>query len=424
MQVSAPRGTADILPGKIERWQWVQSIARTVLARYGYSEIVTPVFEHTELFVRGIGDTTDVVNKEMYTFLDKGNRQITLRPEGTASVVRAYLEHNMSAGPQPVKLFYIGPIFRYERPQAGRYRQFYQMGVEALGSADPALDAEMIILPIEIFRLLGLRNFLVKLNSIGCPVCRQQYRAALQAHIAPVLASLCDTCRGRYETNPLRILDCKSEQCQAAVAAAPRSVDYLCADCQTHFTQVQALLTAVGIPFVLDERLVRGLDYYTRTVFEVQSPDLGAQSALGGGGRYDGLVEACGGKPTPSVGFAVGLERVVEALEKQGNAPDLQRTTDVFVAPLGAAARVSAFTLVQQLRQAGFTVETDYLQRSMKSQMKAADRLAARWVLILGEDELAREVVQLRDMQAGTQEEAPLATAAHILLERLEHTQH
>ncbi len=418
MQLQAPRGTADILPGQVEKWQWLQAELHAVFAGYGYKEIITPIFEHTELFVRGIGDTTDVVSKEMYTFADKKGRSLTLRPEGTASVVRAYLEHNMAAWPQPVKLYYIGPSFRYETPQAGRYRQFHQFGAEALGSADPALDAEMIIISIAIYQRLGVRDFLVKLNSIGCPECRARHRAALQQHLAPVLERLCETCRSRYEKNPLRILDCKNEVCQALTADAPRTTAFLCPDCQAHFARVQQLLQAAGIAFELDERLVRGLDYYTRTVFEVHSADLGAQSALSGGGRYDGLVEACGGKPAPGVGFAAGLERALEVMDRQGITPPHGRGTDVFVVTLGQAVQVDAFILVQQLRQAGLLVETDYLQRSMKAQMKAADRLGVPWVLILGEDELARRVVQVRDMRTSTQTEAPLAAVAGMLIDR------
>lgn len=418
MQLRAPRGTSDILPGEVERWQWLQQEARTVFTRYGYREIITPVFEHTELFVRGIGEATDVVNKEMYTFTDKGGRSITLRPEGTASVVRAYLEHNMAAWPQPVKLYYFTSGFRYEKPQAGRYRQFHQLGAEALGSADPTLDAEMIAIPIEIYRRLGLGNFLVKLNSIGCPQCRHTYREALISHLTPNLARLCSTCRNRYELNPLRILDCKSAQCQQAIENVPRSVDFLCDECQHHFSLVQTYLNEMAIPFVLDDRLVRGLDYYSRTVFEVQSNDLGAQSSICGGGRYDGLVEECGGPATPGVGFASGIERVIEALARQNKNPSRTNEVQVFVASLGAAARLPTFKLVHQLRQAGLIVETDYLQRSLKAQLKAANRLGASTVVIVGEDELAKGVVQVRNMQTATQEELPLPQVVNILINR------
>ncbi|NLN19911.1 MAG: histidine--tRNA ligase [Firmicutes bacterium] len=415
MLVKAPRGTADLLPGQIERWRWVEEVARDVFRQFGYAEIVTPIFEHTELFERGIGDTTDVVNKQMYTFLDRGQRSLTLRPEGTASVVRAYLEHHMYSGPQPVKLFYIGPIFRYERPQAGRYRQFHQLGAEALGSQDPALDVEMIAMSIEIFRRLGLADFLVHINSIGCEVCRPAYKDALRAYLQPKLDGLCRTCFERYEKNPLRILDCKVAACQDAAKGAPRSVDYLCESCREHFDAVQKYLDALGISYELNEMLVRGLDYYTKTVFEVESRSLGAQSALLGGGRYDGLVEECGGPSTPAVGFAAGMERAMLALEEQGIQAPSTRGVDAFVVAFANDKRGQVLALVHQLRQAGLVVETDYLQRSMKAQMKAASRMNAARVIICGEDELSRDVVQLRDMTSGVQEEVPLAT----LVERL-----
>lgn len=407
MQVKAPRGTLDFLPGKVELWQYLQETARDVFTHYGYEEIITPIFEYTELFQRGIGETTDVVNKQMYTFTDRGERSLTLRPEGTASVVRAYLEHKLNAVPQPVKLFYMGPIFRYERPQAGRYRQFHQLGAEAIGSQDPALDVEMIAMSIEILRRLGLGHFLVHLNSIGCPVCRPAYREALRAHLAPALDTLCPTCRERYDKNPLRILDCKVDECHQAALGAPHSVDTLCDDCAEHYRHVKEYLDALGIAYMQDDLLVRGLDYYTKTVFEVESQDLGAQSALSGGGRYDGLVEECGGPPVPGVGFAAGMERILLVLEEQGIKAPYEQGVDAFVVSLGDSIRAHALNLVHRLRQAGLRVETDYLNRSMKAQMKAADRLKARRVLIVGEDEVARGVVQVRNMQAGVQEEAP-----------------
>lgn len=410
MQVRAPRGTTDFLPGEVERWQWLQDVTRSVFGQYGYSEIITPIFEYTELFQRGIGETTDVVNKQMYTFTDRGNRSLTLRPEGTASVVRSYLERKLYSGVQPVKLFYIGPIFRYERPQAGRYRQFHQLGAEAIGSPDPALDVEMIAMSIEIFRRLGLGNFEVRMNSIGCSECRPAYRRALRAHLEPQLEQLCATCRERYDKNPLRILDCKLEGCQAAAAGGPRSLSFLCDECVRHFALVREYLEALGISYQLDEMLVRGLDYYTKTVFEVESSDLGAQAALAGGGRYDGLVAECGGPPTPGVGFAAGMERAMLALAEQGIVGPPARPVDAFVVSLGpTAVRAAALALVQSLRQAGLVVETDYLERSMKAQMKAAGRLGVTRVLIVGEDEFARGVVQVRDMRAGVQEEVPLA---------------
>lgn len=415
MQVIAPRGTMDFLPGKVELWQYIAQTARTVFAQYGYEEIITPIFEHTELFLRGIGETTDVVNKQMYTFTDRGDRSITLRPEGTASVVRAYLEHKLHAAPQPVKLFYMGPIFRYERPQAGRYRQFHQFGAEALGSRDPALDVEMIAMSIEILRRLGLGNFLVHINSIGCPECRPKFRQVLRDHLAPQLDHLCPTCLERYEKNPLRILDCKNATCKAAAAGAPHAVDYLCAECAAHYANVRKYLAALNIAYQQNDLLVRGLDYYTKTVFEVESLDLGAQSAMCGGGRYDGLVEECGGPPTPGVGFAAGMERILLVLEEQGIKPPDQAGVDAFVICLGETVRAQGLMIVQSLRQAGLKAETDYGARSIKAQMKAADRLKAAKVLILGEDEAARGVVQVRTMGTGTQIEVPVSqVVAHL----------
>jgi histidyl-tRNA synthetase len=384
-------------------------VSREVFSRYGYAEINTPIFEYTELFLRGIGDTTDVVSKQMYTFTVKDDKSYTLRPEGTASVVRSYLEHGLGAAPQPVKLFYIGPIFRHERPQKGRYRQFHQLGAEAIGSQDPALDAEMIVMSMEILQKLGLGNFLVNINSIGCPVCRPTYRQALRDHISPSLAKVCPTCQERFEKNPLRILDCKIAACKEVADGAPKSIDYLCPECQTHYAQVCEYLDAFKITYRQNDLLVRGLDYYTKTVYEVESLDLGAQSALSGGGRYDGLVAELGGPATPAVGFASGMERILLVLEEQGIKSPHSTAVDVFVISLGDAVRTQALVITQQLRQAGLKVETDYLGRSMKSQMKQADRLGAKYVLILGEDELAKGVVQVRDMQDSAQTEVPLS---------------
>jgi histidyl-tRNA synthetase len=318
--------------------------------------------------------------------------------------------------PQPVKLFYIGPIFRYERPQAGRYRQFHQLGAEALGSQDPALDVEMIAMSIEILRRLGLGNFLVHINSIGCPVCRPKYRQALRDHLAPNLEAICPTCRERYDKNPLRVLDCKVDECRTAAMGAPRSIDYLCPECAEHHAKVIAYLSELGIAYQQNDLLVRGLDYYTKTVFEVESLDLGAQSALAGGGRYDGLVEECGGSPTPGVGFAAGMERMLLVLEEQGIKPPKKQDADVFVVSLGSTVRLKALAIVQKLRQAGLKVETDYLGRSMKSQIKQADRLGTMKVIILGDEELARGVVQVRDMQGGGQEEVPINSVLQCLL--------
>jgi len=402
--ISAPRGTADILPAEALRWQELERAARAVFDAYGYGEIRTPIFEHTELFERGIGEATDVVDKEMYTFQDRGERSLTLRPEGTAGVVRAFLEHRMDKGALPVKLYYMGPMFRYERPQAGRARQFHQLGAEALGTADPAADAEMIRMPAALLRRLGVAEFEILLNSIGCPRCRPPYVERLRAHLADRLDQLCANCRTRYHRNPLRLLDCKREGCQRATADVPLLLDALCDECAAHFQRVREYVEDGGLAYRLAPRLVRGLDYYTKTVFELVSPALGAQDALGGGGRYDGLVETLGGPPTPGVGFAAGMERILLVMAKHRPAPEPPRPAAMIIHH-GAAARRIAVRLSGQLRDAGLRVELDYLDRSLRAQMKQADRLQARRAVIIGEDEAARGVVRVRDMATGDERE-------------------
>lgn len=408
MLINGPRGTKDILPDTVAQWTHVEKVIRELCARYGYHEIRTPIFEHTELFLRGIGETTDVVEKEMYTFTDRGERSLTLRPENTASVVRSYLQNKLYAADALVKLFYIGSMFRYDRPQAGRYREFHQFGVEALGEASPAVDAEIIVLAVEFLRALGLQELKLHLNSVGCPKCRPVYRERLQEFFRPHLEELCTDCRSRFERNPLRLLDCKNEHCHALAEGAPRITDCLCDECRTHFAEVQSYLTAAGIPFELDANLVRGLDYYTKTAFEVKYTPLGAQSAVAGGGRYDGLVEEVGGPPTPGIGFAVGLERVLLALEKQGLLPEEREAVDVFVVALGEEARIPAFKLLYELRAAKLSAAMDFAGRSMKAQMKQANKSGARYAVILGEDELARHEAVVRDMAQSTQESCSL----------------
>ncbi len=412
-KITAPRGTYDILPGESRRWQYIEDAVRRVFQAYGYEEIRTPVFEHTELFVRGIGDTTDVVQKEMYTFTDRGDRSLTLRPEGTASVVRAYLERKLHAEPQPIKFFYIFPMFRYERPQAGRYRQFYQFGAECIGSSDPITDVEMIAAPVQLLRTLGLGSFEVQLNSIGCPQCRPTHRQILVEWLKQREDKLCATCRERMERNPLRVLDCKVETCQEATQGAPCSSEHLCTECADHFAEVQEYLRVLDIPFTVNPRLVRGLDYYTKTVFEIVSTDVGAQSALLGGGRYDGLVEEVGGKSTPAVGFAAGMERILMALQARGIEVPINLDYDVYVAPLGAGARPKAVELAFALRNRGLRVDVDYGGRSLKAQMKTANRDNVKLTVILGEEELHRGVAALRDMETGQQEEVALDDIVH-----------
>lgn len=417
--MKAPRGTRDILPEEAAAWRRLEEAARTVADRFGYGEIRTPLFESTDLFVRGVGETTDVVEKQMYTFADRRGRSLTLRPEGTAPVVRAYLERNMAARPAPVKLFYIGPMFRYEKPQAGRSRQFHQFGAEAIGSADPGLDVEMIALPVMILQEAGLSGFEVELNSIGCPVCRPAYRERLLEHLRPKVDAMCRVCVQRLERNPLRVLDCKEEGCRNAAAEAPLAVDFLCAECEAALGSVKEGLADIGIPYVLNGRLVRGLDYYTRTVFEVRSSALGAQDALAGGGRYDGLVEAYGGPSTPAVGFAAGMERVLLALEETGAGKAAPAGLDVFVVSASEPLRRRVRSLAHRLRTAGRSVELDYEGRSLKGQMKAAARSGAAFVVIVGEAELEKGAVGVRRMADGAQEEVPLDQLEDWLERRL-----
>lgn len=404
MLTTRPRGTNDLLPGEVEKWQYLESLIRLICAEYGYSEIRTPIFEHTELFLRGVGDTTDIVEKEMYTFTDRGDRSITLRPEGTASAVRAYLEDKLYAGPQPVKLFYTGPMFRYDRPQAGRFRQFHQFGVEVFGSHDPAVDAEVMAMAMDLYRRLGLKNLELHINSVGCPDCRPVLRQKLQDFFRPHLENLCKNCRDRFEKNPLRILDCKEGHCGEIGANAPTTIDCLCEGCAGHFERVKQYLDLLNVPYVVDRRLVRGLDYYTHTAFEIMAPDIGAQSSIGGGGRYNGLVETCGGPPTPGIGYALGMERIILAMERQGLAMPGASGPDVFVVTAGQTAAIEAFKLLFKLRSAGFSADKDYLNRSLKAQMKYAGKTGARFAVIIGEEELKQGVVLVRDMGAGEQE--------------------
>ena len=404
MLIERPRGTKDILPDAVGNWRYAEEKVRDICKKYGFREIRTPLFEHTELFQRGIGDTTDVVEKEMYSFTDRGGRSVTLRPENTAAAVRAYLQNKLYADSQLTKLFYIGSMFRYDRPQAGRQREFHQFGVEALGVASPAVDAEVILLATRLLQSLGLKNLSLSINSVGCPKCRPVYRKALQDFLAPKLDGMCDNCKSRFDRNPLRLLDCKEEKCHQLNAGAPEIADCLCDECRDHFEKLKSYLTALGLKYELDPRLVRGLDYYTKTAFEIKYDNLGAQSAVCGGGRYDGLVEEIGGPATPAVGFAVGLERVLLVLEEQGLLPDSEEKLDVYMVSLGESAKQTAFALTDELRQAGLVVEADLAGRSMKAQMKSADKSGAHFAILIGEDEVASETVQFRDLKAGTQE--------------------
>ena len=412
MLTNAPRGTKDILPDTVGDWNYVEGEIRELCRRFGYREIRTPIFEHTELFQRGIGEGTDVVDKEMYTFTDRGERSITLRPENTASAVRAYLQNKLYAQSNLVKLFYIGSMFRYDRPQAGRMREFHQFGVEALGEANPAVDAEVILLAMNLLEGLGLKDLELSINSVGCPKCRSKYRIMLQDFFRDKLDDLCEDCRSRFERSPLRILDCKKDSDKPYMADAPKITDCLCEECAEHFAKLKELLVSAGVKFSHDPRLVRGLDYYTKTAFEIKYPPLGAQSAVAGGGRYDGLIEEMGGNPTPAVGFATGLERLLLALESQNLLPAKNRSVDAYVVALGDAAQAEGFKLLNSLRQQGLSAAMDFAGRSMKAQMKQANKLGARYSVILGDDEIAEGVVMLRSMEGSSQEKIPLADVA------------
>lgn len=408
----APRGTRDVLPSETPKWQSLESTFRETCALHGFGEIRTPTFEHTDLFTRNLGETTDVVSKEMYTFETRGGKSLTLRPEGTAPAIRAYVQHNLGAILPVAKLYYIARAFRYERPQAGRYREHTQLGVEAIGSIDPAVDAEVISLAARFFTAVGVDKFELKLNSIGCPDCRPGYRKALIEYASGEVAKLCGTCLVRYEQNPLRMLDCKEEGCKAVLANAPRMADHLCEECAEHFANVRSYLTEMGIDFVLDPTLVRGFDYYTKTAFEFVSGELGAQNAIGGGGRYDNLVEEIGGRSTPAIGFGLGLDRLVLTLDAMGVEPPMDKSGTVFVAGLGEAGHAAAVKIVFDLRGQGVAADMDYTGRSLKAQMKIADKLKARFVVIIGEDEIANGVASVREMASSEQQTVPIAELA------------
>jgi histidyl-tRNA synthetase len=412
MSVGRVRGTHDILPEEVGRWRRIEETFRGIARRFNYREIRFPILEHTELFARGIGEATEVVQKEMYTFSDRKGRSLTLRPEGTASVVRAYLEHGLQTTEPFQKLYYLGPMFRYEKPQKGRQRQFHQYGVEAIGSLDPTLDVEVIDLAWALMTELGLGGLWLRLNSIGCAADRERYREVLRQHFEGSLDSMCDDCRRRHEENPLRILDCKEERCQSAISTAPGSADHLCAECADHFAEVRRLLDALGLPYELDPRLVRGLDYYTRTVFELLSRDLGAQDSLLGGGRYDDLVESLGGPPIPAVGFAGGTERLALVAEEHGADLAEEETLDLFFATIGKEGLDLGMRLAKELRSEGLAVDLDHRGRALRKQMDRANRLAASYLLVLGDDETASRQGRIKHMESGTETEIDLTVQA------------
>jgi histidyl-tRNA synthetase len=399
-----PRGTQDILPQEQPYWRYIQQAAEATALLYGYERIDTPVFEEAGLFVRTVGAGTDIVEKEMYTFTDLGGGQMTLRPEGTAPVCRAYIEHGMASLPQPVKLFYQAPIFRYERPQAGRFRQHHQFGFEAIGDADASLDAEVIDMAWRFFATLGLKNLTLQINSIGCPGCRPAYLTKLEEYFVPRQDALCEDCKLRLKKNTLRLLDCKKPGCQPLAAQAPRSVDNLCPECSAHFEQLKRGLTTLKLPFELNSSMVRGLDYYTKTVFEIQPEEERGQSTIAGGGRYDGLIEELGGKPTPGVGFASGIERIILNLKKQNVVLAGLAKPSVFVVWMGHEAGDAAVKLISDLRESDISAVTAYTPRSMKAQLRQADGAGCHFAAIIGEEELAQGFVTLRDMRTARQE--------------------
>ena len=408
MAINGVKGFNDILPGEVEKWQHIEATARRVFELYGLSEIRIPILEKTELFQRSIGDATDIVEKEMYSFEDKGGNRVTMRPEGTASVMRAFIEHKMHAIDPVQRLYYMGPMFRYERPQKGRYRQFHQIGAEVTGVAAPTVDAQVLTMLSHFFAELGLSEPSLQINSLGCPACRPVYREALKSFLLSRIELLCEDCDRRYQTNPLRALDCKSPGCQEATKGAPAMLEYLCPDCAEHFDKTKRFLDLVGTKYTINERMVRGLDYYTRTTFEMVTTLLGSQSAVAAGGRYDGLISELGGPSLPGIGFAIGVERIALLLADK----EFARRPDLFIAALGEPAHAEAFRLMTALQREGCAVEIDYEGKSLKSQMRRADKFKSRFTLIIGGDELERGTAPLKEMDGGTQAEVALDAAA------------
>lgn len=403
-----PKGTEDVLPKDAYRWQFLENIFREEAAAFGYKEIRTPVFEHTNLFERGVGSTTDVVQKEMYTFETKGHDSLTLRPEGTAGAARAVLEHGVFNDPLPIKAYYLVSCYRYERPQSGRQREFHQFGMECYGSSSPAADAEMITAAKSIFDRLQLKNIRLEINSIGCPACRREYHKALKEYFSQYQEDLCEDCKDRLERNPMRLLDCKVPHDHALAENAPVGLDYLCDECKDHFEKVKAYLNANGIEYTVNPKIVRGLDYYTKTVFEFICDDIGAQSTVCGGGRYDGLLEELGGNPMPGLGFALGIERLLLTLDAQGIEIPKPESCDVFIASLGEEAGMKASALSIALRRAGLYAEFDVVGRGLKAQMKYANKIGAKFSVVLGDNEIAENSANIKNMQSGEQTQISL----------------
>ena len=406
----AIKGTKDVLPAESYKNQYIEATCLSVAENFGYKEMRTPVFEHTELFQRGVGDTTDVVQKEMYTFDDKGGRSITLRPEGTAGAARAFLENGLSNEALPQKICYLTSCYRYEKPQAGRLREFHQFGIECFGAASPLADAEMISLAKQVFDELGVEKLHLELNSIGCPKCRADYHNALREYFKAHTNELCDTCNERLERNPMRILDCKSPVCKEISKNAPVVLDYLCDECKEHFEKVKSYLDAMNIEYIVNPQIVRGLDYYTKTVFEFVSDEIGSQGTVCGGGRYDGLIEELGGQHTPSLGFGMGLERIQLVMEAQGCAFPEPNKLDLFIVAMGEKAELKAVEIAKDMRSEGFSVQYDLNSRSLRAQMKYADKTGTKYLVVIGEDEVNSDIAKLKDMQTGESTEVSLTT--------------
>ena len=400
MLTKAPKGTKDILPTDVHKWHFVEDAFKDVCIKYGYKEVRTPVFEHTELFARGVGDTTDIVEKQMYTFNDLGQRSITLKPEGTSGVCRAFLEHKLFANVQPTKFYYNIPCFRYEKPQSGRLREFHQLGIEVFGSYDMLSDAEVIALAEDFLKGLGIKSLELRINSIGCPTCRAAYRQVLQNYFRPHLAELCETCKGRFDRNPMRIIDCKNESCKEIAKNAPLMLDHICDECKNDFEELKNNLDIMGVLYTVDPTIVRGLDYYTKTAFEFVSGELGAQSTVCGGGRYNNLIEQLGGDSVPGVGFAMGFERLLLTLEAENVEIEDTEKSDVLVAMLDKsnACRNYGLTLAKKLRSEGIKVQIDLLARNFKGQFKFADRIGVKYVIVIGEDEIKTDTLTLKNM--------------------------
>ncbi len=414
--INIPKGTKDVLPQESFKWQYIENVARRVASSFNVQEIRTPTFEHTEVFLRGVGETTDIVNKEMYTFNDKGNRSITLKPEGTAGVARAFIENGLVSSALPQKLYYITQCFRYERPQAGRLREFHQFGVEFLGSNQPNIDAEAILLAKTFFDELGVKGLTLYINSIGCKHCRAKYQQALIEYLNNNESALCELCKERMVKNPLRVLDCKNDNCKNVTAGAPQILDYICEDCKSHFEKVQALLTCAGVEYKINPNIVRGLDYYTKTVFEFVSENIGAQGTVCGGGRYDGLIKQLGGSDVSGIGFAIGIERILMLLENIGVQIANPNKVTVYIAPMGEKEAQVAFKLCNDLRLKGVKAELDHMNRGIKAQFKYADKIDAKYVAVLGSSELEIGVAKLKFMADGSEKEIPLDEFAQQII--------